>query len=227
MKQHNTTAIILRRLNFGEADRIMTVLTPDKGKLSLIAKGVRKSKSKLAGGLELFSVTEIGYIEGKSELKTVITTRLKTNFGNIVRDIDTTMMAYDFLKQIDSATKEACESEYFELLDSALSSLNDNPDNLVLTNVWFSVQLLGLKGVGINLDKQVNGDDFDESTSYQFDFENMGFFEHSAGPYTPKHIKFLRILTKVTKPENLIKVSDVHRLAADLISLLEQCQRLQ
>src|ERR1700676_1640031 len=44
-----TTGIVLRRINYMEADRIITILTPDYGKLTLFAKGVRKANSKLAG----------------------------------------------------------------------------------------------------------------------------------------------------------------------------------
>ena len=44
-----TKCIILRRTNYGEADRILTVLTPEHGQLSVMARGVRKEKSRLAG----------------------------------------------------------------------------------------------------------------------------------------------------------------------------------
>jgi DNA repair protein RecO (recombination protein O) len=69
MRQISTEGIILKRINFSEADRILTVLTSNNGQVSMLAKGVRKSKSKLAGGLEIFSVSEINYIDGKSDLK--------------------------------------------------------------------------------------------------------------------------------------------------------------
>jgi len=226
MNRSNTQAIILRRLNFGEADRILTVITPEKGKLSLIAKGVRKSKSKLAGGLELFSVTNVGFINGKSDLKTVISTRLERNYGEIVKDVDLTMLAYDFLKLIDSHTKESCDSEYFELLDSGLNSLNKHKDSADLIRVWFDTQLLSLAGRGINLDTQQDGSDLDETKSYKFNYDDMGFFEHSSGEFTPNHIKFMRLLVKVSKPENLLKVADSQDLSADLKPLLEHCIRL-
>ena len=53
-----TLTIVLRRTDFGEADRILTLLTPE-GKKTAIARGVRKPKSKLAGGIELFSLNEV------------------------------------------------------------------------------------------------------------------------------------------------------------------------
>lgn len=48
-----TQAIVLRRTNYGESDRILNLLTPE-GKVSVIARGVRKEKSRLAGSIELF-----------------------------------------------------------------------------------------------------------------------------------------------------------------------------
>jgi len=62
MKKIVTSAIVLSRINFGEADKIVTFITPSSGKLSCIARGARKIKSKLAGGIELFSVNTISYI---------------------------------------------------------------------------------------------------------------------------------------------------------------------
>ena len=53
-----TEAIILRRTDYGEADRILNILTPS-GKISAIAKGVRKARSKLAGGIEMFTLAEL------------------------------------------------------------------------------------------------------------------------------------------------------------------------
>ena len=53
MSAERTQAIVLRRTNFGEADRILTLLTP-LGQRGAMARGVRREKSKLAGGIELF-----------------------------------------------------------------------------------------------------------------------------------------------------------------------------
>lgn len=67
MNQIVTKGIVLSRTEFGEADRIITVLTTDHGKIRLIAKGVRRIKSKSAGGIELFSVSDITYIPGRRD----------------------------------------------------------------------------------------------------------------------------------------------------------------
>src|SRR4051812_30345333 len=105
MRQIVTKGIVLSRTDFGEADRILTVLTPNEGKISLMAKGVRKIKSKLAGGIELFSISSITFIPGRGEVGTLISSRLDIHFSNIVRDINRTMLGYDMLKLINRVTE--------------------------------------------------------------------------------------------------------------------------
>ena len=58
MKSETTEAIVLRRTNYGEADRIIQFSTP-LGHRSAMARGVRKSRSKLAGGVELLSLSQV------------------------------------------------------------------------------------------------------------------------------------------------------------------------
>jgi len=60
------TVIILKSINYSEADKIQTVFGRDGGKFSLIAKGIRKIKSKNRGNMQTFNVCKIGYFEGKN-----------------------------------------------------------------------------------------------------------------------------------------------------------------
>src|SRR4051794_5436731 len=66
-----TQAIVLRSLRYGEADRILHVYTPHRGRLSAIAKGVRKARSRFGGRLEPFFRLQAILHEGRSELLTV------------------------------------------------------------------------------------------------------------------------------------------------------------
>ncbi|MEJ0073760.1 MAG: DNA repair protein RecO [Candidatus Saccharibacteria bacterium] len=86
--QQVTTGIVLTRVDYGEADRIITLITPDQGKLRLMAKGVRRIKSKLAGGIELFSVSNITFIRGRGDIGTLVSSRVLTHYGRIVSDLD-------------------------------------------------------------------------------------------------------------------------------------------
>ena len=64
-KQIKTKGIILRKINFGEADQILTILTKDEGKISALAKGARRLKSKFLGKLELFYNVDLNYFQGR------------------------------------------------------------------------------------------------------------------------------------------------------------------
>src|SRR3989344_892201 len=60
-----TEGIIIKRKNFGEADRILTVITPYKGKINIIAKGVRRITSRRAGNIELLNKTKLHIFQGQ------------------------------------------------------------------------------------------------------------------------------------------------------------------
>src|SRR5580698_4722149 len=64
-------AVVLRSMRYGEADRILQVYTPNRGRVSAIAKGVRRARSRFGGRLEPFFRLQLDLHEGKGELLTV------------------------------------------------------------------------------------------------------------------------------------------------------------
>jgi DNA repair protein RecO (recombination protein O) len=66
-----TEAVVLRSMRYGEADRILQLYTPNRGRVSAIAKGVRRARSRFGGRLEPFFRLRIELHEGRSELLTV------------------------------------------------------------------------------------------------------------------------------------------------------------
>src|ERR1700747_2121837 len=109
MRQLVTRGIVLTRTNYGEADRIITVLTPDHGKLRLMVKGARRLKSKLAGGIELFSVSDLTFIPGKGDMGTLVSSRMQQHFGQIVQDIERVQLGYELIKLLNRATEDQVE----------------------------------------------------------------------------------------------------------------------
>jgi DNA repair protein RecO (recombination protein O) len=193
MKQLVTQAIVLSRTDYGEADRILTLLTPDQGKLSLLAKGVRRIKSKLAGGIELFSVSTITFIRGRGEVGTLVSARLEKHFGHIVEDLDRTMLGYELIKAMHKTTEDEPEEAYFDLLVKTFEALNDQTIQLEFVRFWFSAQLLHLAGHEPNLQLDTQGNRLQADASYDFSFEQMAFAQSANGRFTASHIKFLRL----------------------------------
>ena len=223
--QQVTEAIVLARTDFGEADRIITVLTPDAGKLRLIAKGVRRIKSKLAGGIELFSISDLTYILGRGEIGTLVSARLQTHYGHIIEDIDRTMLGYELIKQLNKATEDEPEADYFHLLQSAFAALNDATIVTDLIRVWFGAQLLRLNGHTPNLQTEPDGTKLLAEQTYEFSFDNSAFARRSDAPYGTSDIKFLRLLFSDNQPALLTRVADMPRLleqAKPLVKLMLQ-----
>lgn len=213
MNQILTTGIILGRIDYGEADRILTVLTPDQGKLRLMAKGVRRIKSKLAGGIELFSVSQITFIRGKGEIGTLVGTRLQKHYGNIVQDIERVQLGYELIKMLDKATEDEPEAAYFELLQQGFSALDDAVE-LSMVRLWFQAQLLRRAGNEPNLTHDITGANLQSSKRYEFSFDDTAFRESANGKYGAGDIKLLRLLLSDTSPQIIGQVTGVKPLLA-------------
>ncbi len=220
MNQVQTTAIILSRTDYGEADRILTLLTPDNGKLRLIAKGVRRVKSKLAGGIELFSVSEVSFIRGRRDIGTLISTRLIKHYGNIVSDINRTMLGYDLLKKVHKATEDEPEAEYFDLVEISFAALDDATIGQDVIRLWFTMQLLRLSGHTPNLETDVTGGRLQADKRYEFSYDNAAFMPSTRGSFTADHIKFLRLGFRGVSPKGLQQIGGIELLVQQCMPLV-------
>ncbi|HEY1064166.1 MAG TPA: DNA repair protein RecO [Candidatus Saccharimonadales bacterium] len=221
MNQHVTNGIILSRTNYGEADRIIKLLTPADGKISLLARGVRKPKSKMAGGIELFSVSSVTYIRGRGELGTLVSARLDKHYGAIVKRIDRVQLGYDLIKVLDRATEDEPEAEYFELLQQAFEALDDAAIDAMLVRFWFNVQLLRLAGHSPNLQTDSTGESLAPDSRYTFDFDTVSFAGLDSGAFTADHIKFLRLAFAGNTPRTLRQIAGGGALLHDVMPLVQ------
>ena len=227
MKQIATQGIVLARINYGEADRIITVLTADQGKIRLLAKGVRKIKSKMAGGIELFSVNDLTYIAGKGDMGTLISSRVKTNFGAIIQDINRTMFAYEVLKQINKITEDSPEPEYFHALFQVLAAINELSISEASIRLWFTMRLLVMGGHAPNVQTTEQGEKLRENGDYIFDFDAMAFVERPQGPFTSRHIKLLRLSQNVESPHKLTQVQTSAEITSAAMQLVTNIYKQQ
>jgi DNA repair protein RecO (recombination protein O) len=219
-QQQVTAGIILARTDYGEADRIITLLTPNVGKLRLMAKGVRRVKSKLAGGVELFSVTNVTYIKGRGDIGTLISARLVNHYGKIVKNIDRTMLGYELIKQLNKATEDEPEADYFYVLEQAFVALDDPDVSIELIQLWFSAQLLRLSGHTPNLLTEPDGSKLVAEKTYEFSFDDSAFFARPGAPYSSDVIKLLRLVFHGNTPAVLAKVQGSGALARTCLPLV-------
>lgn len=192
MKSLTTKAIVLRRTDYGEADRILHLLTPE-GRRGALARGVRREKSRLAGGIELFAISDVVVTEGKGELGILTSARLITFFRHILEDYDTLQFAYEAVKQVGRASETVDEPEWFEVLSEVLSAL-DNPNiPRHLVETWFYLRYGDLLGHGLNLRHDTDGRPLAADKRYVYDVSEQGLRETPSGDLGAAHIKLLRL----------------------------------
>ncbi|MCA9347362.1 DNA repair protein RecO [Candidatus Saccharibacteria bacterium] len=224
MQTSRTLSIILRRINYGEADRILTLLTRDFGKQTVIAKGVRKEKSKLAGGIELFSESDISFIKGKGEVGTLVSTKLNRHFGNIHIDMDRMQAVSAFLKQIDAVTEQEAGKDFYDLALDVFIYMNTKEINPRITKAWALMRLMLLIGEVVNVESDSSGKKFSDEMNYKFIFEENRFIPDPNGLIKPGDIKFLRFLGTET-PARLMAIKNSDELSKNAFEVLDLSYR--
>lgn len=142
---YRTEAIVLRRQNLGEADKLLTLYTPELGKTRVVAKGVRKPTSRKAGHVELFTYARLLVAKGRN-LDIVTQAETIDPFLPIRSELQRTSCAYYVAELVDRFTEEAEENRrLFALLLNALRWLGHAEDmDLVLR--YFELRLLDYVG---------------------------------------------------------------------------------
>lgn len=187
-----TFGYVLRRTNYGEADRILNIITPS-GKISAMAKGVRKEKSKLAGGVEMFSLVDLTIHRGKSDLGTITGAKMVRFYGEILKDLNRVEIASGFLKRINAASENSDSEEFFDILGQCLVALNDNC-NTKLIEAWFALNLARTMGEEINLYRDNDGKKLESEKKYNWDYMSGCFVEKENGEFGENDIKVLRLM---------------------------------
>ena len=122
-RRYSSEAIVLARRRFSEADRILVVFTKSYGKISLIAKGIRKPKSKKRGSLEVFSQIKFAASRGKN-LDIITEVEIIDSYSGIRKNLKKVTVAYFFLEVIGRIIQEGEKNEkLYSLLISYLDKL--------------------------------------------------------------------------------------------------------
>jgi DNA repair protein RecO (recombination protein O) len=144
MSLYHDQGVVLRTHKLGEADRIVTLLTRDHGKVRAVAKGVRKTKSRFGGRLEPTSHVRLLLYEGR-ELDIVSQAESIDHFRPLRDDLDRLGQAVSMLEAADQLALEREPSpRLYEMLVGALRTLADNGSPLVVPA--FFLKVLALEG---------------------------------------------------------------------------------
>jgi DNA repair protein RecO (recombination protein O) len=146
MSLHNFSdqAIVLKRTNYGDADRILTLFTREHGKISAIAKGVRKTTSRKAPHIELLSHAKL-YLTVSHHLLIIIQAETINDHQTLKNNLESAKLVFHFLEIIDQLFAE--EDAHPDIFDLLIRFLNENVDEARLTKL--ELYLLKQLGFGI------------------------------------------------------------------------------
>lgn len=213
-KDLRTQGIVLHRTNYGETDRILNILTPE-GKISVIAKAVRKPGSKLAGGVEMFCLSDIVIHRGKGEIGTLISAKMLTNYHRILSDLTRLEFASQALKAINKITNDISSPEHFQLLKQVFEGLNDDM-SVDIIKLWFEINFCRLNGEEYNLYTDIHGANLSPEVDYRWNISENALEPYPNGPIGVNQIKLLRLMS--TSPLAVVaRVKNIEKITKNLV----------
>jgi len=177
MDDFSTDAILLRKIEYGDHDLIITFLTRDKGKISVMAKNAKKSVRRFSGAMDLFSVNHIQCAFPKKNRAAMINlcqTVLENGFSHIRYDVVNTAYASYWMEIVTQWLEEGkAQPDIFELLFTALEMVDDGFIRTEVISLLFQIRFMRLSGFSPGLDQcdacRTNLEDV-HSARFWFDF---------------------------------------------------------
>src|SRR6476620_9112264 len=156
-RRYTTEAIVLSRFDLGEADRVMTLITPAHGKLKAIAKGIRRPTSRLGGSLEPFAELRVALARGRT-FEVVTQVSVGHAWLHLRDSLESAATAWYLAELADRSLEErhAAEPQYlllrraYELLDAEMA-----PGRVAR---WYEMHLLDELGQRPEVDRCVECD---------------------------------------------------------------------
>ena len=146
-RTYKTRGVVLKHVTLGEADRILTLCTHDRGKVRAVAKGVRRTKSRLSGHLEPLTHVRVSIAEGR-DLDRLGEAETVNSFRALREDLARMSLAVHLCELVDRFTAEGAPApEVLDLLLTAMTMLEAGEGSPLLLSA-FQVKLLGYSGFG-------------------------------------------------------------------------------
>lgn len=148
MATFSSEGIIIKRMNFGEKDKILTLLTRSRGKIKTLAKGIRRVNSRRAGNVELFNFTQVHLAVGHT-FNILTEAKLLETFPSLRTDLKKSSVAFYFSELADRFVPEEQENrEIFGALLRSFRNLNHLGDISIDFIQNFEREMLELTGFG-------------------------------------------------------------------------------
>ena len=227
-RTYRTEGVVIRQMPLGEADRILTLCSPDMGKVRAVAKGVRRTKSRLGGHLELLNRASVSVAIGRN-LDTISEASAISTFGGIRGDLSRVSRAMYIAEVVDSFSMEGNGNRaIYHLLLSTLLWL-ERAANLDLLMRWFEIRLLECSGYMPELVHCVECREWLEPTDHLFACDAGGVLcpncrTASSGALLPLPLNTMKTLRFVQREAKFDKVESLN-VPANILKDMERLMR--
>lgn len=213
MATYKTQAIIINRLNLGESDRILTLFSPEQGKIRAICKGSRKTKSKYGGHTELFSLVDFVITTGKN-LDIVTDASLCQNFLNDKPDMEKIKTAYYFAEIIGKLIPDSIPNkEIFDILYYCLNKINLIDEKIL--QLVFVAKLLKILGIYPELGSCVRCETKPDKSEVYFSKGAGGILDRACSVHFEDSVQTDENTIKLWRYVVNSKLDDIEKLSVD------------
>lgn len=230
MPVYKTKGLILRSRDFGETDRILTILTQKKGKISSLAKGIRRPGAKFSGNLELFCYVDLVIAEGRN-LEIVTSAEAILSFRYLRENLKKTALGIYLLELVDKLTVEKQKNQdLIEIILRTFQKIEAGGD-LELVKYYFILNFLSLIGFQPHLDFCLKCHQ-KKSLKWLFSYQEGGLLDAkcakidpTAFPISVKTIKVLRLFLEneieiIDKLPKEINKQEIHKVSSSFLKYL-------
>jgi DNA repair protein RecO (recombination protein O) len=171
----NFEGVVLKNNNYKDSDKIYTIFVRDLGKISAIAKGVRKNTSKRKSLLDTLNYVKFGLV-GNNEIKVLTEVNLIHGFKNIKSNFSKLKIAFYFIEILNKHFQESQDyNDVLDLLLKCLKRLEETSYTDSRIENFFEFQILSLSGYYLNLNECLNcGVSILDSNKFTFNYEKGG-----------------------------------------------------
>lgn len=148
---YRDNAVVLRSWKLGEADRIVSMMTQQNGKIRCVAKGVRKTKSRFGSSVEPTNHLEVQLYRGKGELDTLTQVQSIDRFPVLREDLELFARASSMLEVVELVSQDREPNEaLYTMLARAMHTVSTSKSHLVVAG--FFLKVLAQEGFSPSVD---------------------------------------------------------------------------
>lgn len=153
MKKYNLQAIVIKSIKYKDADKIFTLFSKELGKISAIARGVRKISSRRAGNLDTLNLVSIAIRNNDNGFNDIEEVKTLESFIDLKKDLAKSVKSYYIVEMIHKSIEEGEQNEkLFDLLVNSLKMMQKTSDPMFVV-CYFEMNLMSDLGYKMTLDK--------------------------------------------------------------------------